>query len=145
MPGRRFPAVYERSREPGCTVLSDPAGPERTPPNGALADQRPCLETLFAFLGISTEPAHTIAPQWKNRYRVSVGESKAKKPVDYPPMAPKTRTAWWSTSDWTTTGCQPGSDVISPSGTSPEAELPFTTLRLSARESARRAGRPAPR
>ncbi len=110
-----------------------------------ISDQRSCLESLFGFPGISTDPARTMQAQRKNRYRVSVPESKTKKPAEYPPIAPKTRTRLVEHSDWTTTDCQPGSGVISPSGTSPEPGLAFTTLRLSARESARRAGRPAPR
>ena len=56
-----------------------------------ISDQQSCLERLFAFLGISTDPARTMQAQWKNRYRVSVGESKAKRPAEYPPMAPETR------------------------------------------------------
>lgn len=56
-----------------------------------IADRVTCLERLFGFLDISTEPASTIKEQWKNRYRIGAGESESAKPVAYPPMTPETR------------------------------------------------------
>jgi hypothetical protein len=55
------------------------------------ADQPATLETLFRFLDVNPEPAHTIPEVWRNRYRVPDKDVGKALPAEYPPMNPETR------------------------------------------------------
>lgn len=55
------------------------------------ADQAATLATLFSFLGVDVDAAHTIPEVWRNRYRAPDRDVSKPATAEYPPMNPDTR------------------------------------------------------